>query len=88
MMNSDFVAGRAGNLAASLLEETDADVAQRIDRAYLSILNRTATAEEIESGGAYLERLVHDGPGALAVRDAWKSLCKILIASNEFIYVD
>ena len=88
MMNSDFVAERAGNLAASLLEKTDGDVAQRIDRAYLSILNRTATTEEIESGGAYLERFVHDNPGALAPRDAWKSLCKILIASNEFIYVD
>ena len=48
MMNSDFVAERAGNLAASLVEKTDGDVAQRIDRAYLSILNRTATTEEIE----------------------------------------
>lgn len=88
MMNSDFVAERAGNLAASLLEETDGDDAQRIDRAYLTILNRYATAEEIESGGDYLEQFVHDGPGDLAVHDAWKSFCKILIASNEFIYVD
>ncbi len=73
---------------ASLLEKTNADNAQRIDRAYLTILNRSATAEEIESGGAYLERFARDNPGALAARDAWESLCKILIASNEFIYVD
>ncbi len=88
MMNSDFVAERAGNLAALLLEKTDGDVSRRIDRAYLTILNRTASTEEIESGGAYLERFARDNPGAFAARDAWKSLCKILIASNEFIYVD
>ena len=88
MMNSKFVAERAGNLAASLLEETDGDVAPRIHRAYLAILNRPATGEEIESGSGYVERLMISFPGVLAERDAWKSLCKILMASNEFIYVD
>ena len=88
MMNSKFVAERAGNLAASLLEETDGDVPRRIHRAYLAILNRPATGEEIESGSGYVERLMIRFPGVLAERGAWKSLCKILMASNEFIYVD
>ncbi len=88
MMNSTFVAERAGNLAASLLEETDGDVARAIHRAYIAILNRPATGEEIESGSGYVERLMNNFPGVLAKPDAWKSLCKILMASNEFIYVD
>ena len=88
MMNSTFVAERADNLAASLLEETDGDAPRDIDRAYLVILNRPATSEEIESGSGYVERFTNSFPGVSAERDAWKSFYKILMASNEFIYID
>ena len=88
MMNSTFVAERAGNFAASLLEETDGDAPRGIDRAYLAILNRPATTEEIESGSGYVERFTNSFPGVSEEHDAWKSFCKILMASNEFIYID
>jgi hypothetical protein len=58
--------------AAGLAKRVNSDVA----RTYLSVLGRKPTAEEAADARRY------------AGRAGFASLCKVLLASNEFIYVD
>ena len=88
MMNSDFVATRARNLARTLLDDGSTGNAQRLERAYLITLNRRAESYEIESGLAYLDRLGREPAASMEDLDAWQSLCRVLMASNEFIYLE
>ncbi len=85
MMNSEFVAERARNLATQLLE-LDADQ-DRVRRAYLHTLNRAPNPDEIDVGLTYVSS-VENKFGSAKQLDVWESLCRILMASNEFIYVD
>ena len=85
LMNSKFVAERARGLAGELLENDDA--AARVRQAYLRTLNRAPEAEEIDRGLTYVSS-VRNKFGEVGQLDAWESFCRILMASNEFIYVD
>jgi Protein of unknown function (DUF1553) len=87
MMNSEFVAERARHVAQSLLEATDLTDSARIEQAYLRTLNRRPDAEEIDTGLSYMAGL-KSRFGSVSNLDAWQSLCRILMASNEFVYVD
>jgi hypothetical protein len=87
MMNSEFVAERARNIAQSLLDAGGLSDSGRIEQAYLRTLNRRPDAEEIDTGLTYLAAL-QGRFSAVSGLDAWQSLCRILIASNEFVYVD
>ncbi|MFN0104175.1 MAG: PSD1 and planctomycete cytochrome C domain-containing protein [Bryobacteraceae bacterium] len=82
MMNSKFVAERAGALEGLLRSETDE--AARVKRAWATVLGRDPESRELSWGLAYLA-----GFPKLAKNDAaaWASLCRALMASNEFIYV-
>ena len=88
MMNSEFVADRARNLATRL-EKEHTDPAQRIDQAYLITLNRMPETEERQAALAYLGNFTgkFGGPEASGL-NAWGSFCRILMASNDFMYVD
>ena len=88
MMNSDFVATRARNLAQTLLDDSGPGHAQRLERAYLITLNRRPESYEVESGLAYLDRLGSEPSDSMEDLDAWQSLCRVLMASNEFIYLE
>ncbi len=88
MMNSDFVATRARNLARTLLDARSPGNAQRLERAYLITLNRRPESYEVESGLAYLDRLGSEPSDSMEDLDAWQSLCRVLMASNEFIYLE
>jgi hypothetical protein len=88
MMNSDFVEKRSENLARELLDENSADAARRAERAYLITLNRKPEASEVDQALTYVERMRNKFDGATSPHDAWKSLLRILIASNDFMYVD
>jgi len=85
MMNSEFIYQRAHSLAEQLLASSGDRL--RIQRAYLRILNREPTAQEIDAGLTYIHRFEQkfSGSGRL---DAWQSLCRILIGSNEFLYLN
>ena len=70
-----------------------ADVQQRIQQLYLQVLGRTADLQELASCLAHLEKysaaLEEDGiKGADQQLQSWQSLCRALLASNEFIYLD
>jgi uncharacterized protein DUF1553/uncharacterized protein DUF1549/cytochrome c len=87
-LNSEFLAERSQNLARSLLAGKTTDDAQIVRRAYLRILNRRPSPDEVASARKYLA-----GYRAKFVRgkkrlDAWASLSRVLMATNDFNYVD
>ncbi|MEZ5364609.1 MAG: hypothetical protein R2748_20300 [Bryobacterales bacterium] len=55
--------------------------------AYLRTLNRAPRAAEVDNALTYISS-VKEKFGDLQELDAWESYCRILMASNEFIYVD
>ncbi|MEX2261835.1 MAG: PSD1 and planctomycete cytochrome C domain-containing protein [Bryobacteraceae bacterium] len=86
MMNSEFLTERTNNLTRSLLGRELSD-AQRLESAYLRILNRKPAGGEVDAGLTYIAGFTSK------FRDqdreaAWQSFCRILMASNDFIYVD
>jgi Protein of unknown function (DUF1549)/Protein of unknown function (DUF1553)/Planctomycete cytochrome C len=92
MMNSPFVMEQAKAFAEELQKsgKTDAD---RINDAYLRAFGRAATPTEIARSIAFLTRYqtalartVADAPKRQQI--AWQSLCQVILASNEFIYVN
>ena len=87
MMNSEFLTERSRNLASSLLTQKNWSQAQRLQEAYLRVLNRYSAADEIETGLEYIEGFQKRFGNSVQELDAWQSFCRILMASNEFIYL-
>ncbi|MBM3739172.1 MAG: DUF1549 domain-containing protein [Acidobacteria bacterium] len=84
MMNGGFVAGRARAIAVRLLGDKTLDDEARIRKAHLAVLATPAREEFVRAATAYVERF----PGTADRTAAWTSLCRALISSNEFLYVD
>ena len=82
MMNSDFVAERAQNLAKQV---ESLEPAARVQSLYLRVLNRPAEPREIDAGLSYIEGFQKRGKSAA---DAWASFGRVLLASNEYMYLD
>ena len=78
MMNSEFVRERATTLAELTLKASD-NPQQRVETAYLKVLSRRPSTAEIASALDYV-----NGAGDRG----WPSLYRVLLASNEFVYVD
>ncbi len=101
MMNSQLVAEHAKTLAGQLLEIGDeGDVKdngstdeRRVHSLYRRVLSRPPTAAETQRAIAYVNRmrqaLESHGEEAATIRlVAWHSLCRAVIASNEFLFVE
>ena len=87
MMNSEFVASRAGNLAEQLLADPARTESERARYAYMTVLTREPDAREIDSALSYVGNYTARFDGSTP-QEAWQSYCRILLASNDFIYVD
>ncbi len=87
MMNSEFVAERADNLARQLLSTQDLADSDRLRRAYLRVLTRHPDSSELDRAMSYISGFA-DRFADATPQDAWRSYCRILLASNDFIYVD
>lgn len=95
MMNGEAVSSRSRELARSLLA-LKGDEARRVSAAYLWTLGRSPEAEEVQESLSYLDSYKKKGlavaqaSGAVTTPnlDAWQSFCRVLLSSNEFIYVD
>jgi hypothetical protein len=86
MMNSKFVTERSRALASKLLK-SGTDDAGRVREAWETVLGRAPAAGEVRGSLAYMAgfpKLPGNDEGRLL---AWASLCRTLIASNDFIYV-
>ena len=100
-LNSGLVKDSALAVAKSLLARGDLDEPARIREAYVRVLNRPATAPEVQRARRFLAGLAasSDGtlePGRVASPPAggesllgdWAALCQTLLACNEFAYRD
>ena len=94
MMNSEFVAEQTGLLAQQLLDHRQLEDADRVRRLYQRALGRRATDAEIQMAvdyvRQYLARVTEaDGDDPEQPRRAaWQSLCRAVLSTNEFIYLD
>ena len=77
LMNSDFANETATGTAAALGRTGG----ERIGLAYRRVLGRPPTDEENDLASRYVGAGADQG-------EAWASLCKMLLASNEFHYVE
>jgi len=85
-MNSDFVAERAMNVAQSLAQK-EPDPAKRVQSAYWTMLDRAASPDEVDGGLSYIASFRKKVQQASEL-EAWQSFCRILLASDDYIYVD
>ena len=88
LLNSDFVLERAKSFSARLEREADDETA-RAQRAYLIAWGREAGMKDLESARTFLESQTAEYPADPNPRlRAWIDFCQMLLASNEFLYVD
>ena len=74
MMNGDLVNEEASHLAERIAGTAGADPRARITRAFETVLNRPPNAEELNK--------FEDAGYSLV------SICRVLLNSNEYLYVD
>ena len=87
MMNSEFAANRSLGVAKLLLEDTALSDQERVARAYTLILARPPDAREVARALEYVGGL-EEKLGAPGTRlAAWQSFCRLLLSTNEFVYV-
>ena len=94
VMNSKFFDGRARGFAERLLDRPSGADAARVDRAYLMALARKPTSDELQFSLDYVRNYPSSSLQKISGETtdhqltAWQGLCRILMASNEFHYVD
>src|SRR5262249_13646116 len=94
LVNSEFMSEQAGHLADRVrsLSGTDAPDDRHIETAFQLPLCRKATATELESCREHLRAqtalyLTEKQTSDQAAQHALASLCLMLLASNEFLYI-
>lgn len=77
LMNSPLVGDAGQRLAARLQEDASlTDDPARLSRAYLMLLGRPPSPEEVQIGVAYV------------ARSSWSHYLQVLLCTNEFLYLD
>ena len=85
VMNSGFADRAAGGIAKRLLERSS----DRLGAAYKLVYARPPTERERGRARNFIEAFAARQTSSDRPQEAaWKSLCKMLLASNEFHYVD
>jgi len=86
LLNSEWVVDRARGLADQVLKSGASTDAERVDHAWRIAFGRTATKEEQQRTGLYLESARKSASNDTD-RTAWTLVCQALMASAEFRYV-
>jgi hypothetical protein len=87
-LNSEFLYERSRNIAKSLLDWKEMDGAARVETAYALILNRRPEKGEIDQALNYVAGFKRKFAGENADQKAWRSFCRVLMSSNDFVYID
>ena len=82
MLNSSFMLGRAGSLAARLTMDPKEGDKSRIERAYRLLFGREPEKAELRLACEFLRR-----PGTPTM-SRWEQYAQVLLTSNEMLYVD
>jgi hypothetical protein len=95
MMNSKLVQDEASRLAQRVLREDIETNAERINALHEIVYGRVATAEDVDKCTQFLQRYrelsaedMDDDVSATADLVVWQGLCRVLLAANEFAYLD
>ncbi len=84
VLNSEFMIARARSLAAKLAAE-EKDETARIRKAFLRLYGRPAREREVRMGLAFLHAPEESAKGTL---HRWEQYAQVLLAANEFTFVD
>ncbi len=88
LMNSQFVNDRARGVATKMLEHETLSEAARIRQMYLKIFCREPDNAEIDSALSYIASLKERLSKQDSQLTAWTSFCHVLLAANEFLYIE
>jgi len=93
IMNSKIVIEQAEALAQNVLTDGSMDDKARVDRLFMQLFGRVAQDGERLSCLSHIEQYQKalaetDVPVEEHLVSSWQSLCRALLASNEFIYLD
>jgi cytochrome c553 len=93
MMNSDFIMQQTSDFAEQVLHETHLDRAGKVKLVYERVYSRPASELEVSRALAYLNQYRQElEPLEMTPEEkeqrTWQSLCRVLISSNEFLFVD
>jgi mono/diheme cytochrome c family protein len=89
VLNSEFMARQARALSSRLTRDATEPDASRVGRAFLLLYGRPATEREVQVATEFLAG--HDEPSGQPVRNRltrWEQFAQVLLAANEFLYVD
>ncbi|MBS1791920.1 MAG: PSD1 domain-containing protein [Acidobacteria bacterium] len=87
-LNSEFLTERSATLVKTLLADAALNDSARIEALYLRVLNRKAEQNEIEQALKYITAFRQKATGENPGHKAWQSFCHVLMASNDFLYID
>ena len=92
LVNNEFMHQKANGLAGALLDHSR-DPKDRTESAYLRVFGRKPTEVELAKCSTFVDQYVRslESEGVSDDRremEAWSSLVRTLLASNEFIYLD
>lgn len=90
-MNSPLVTESAAALATTLLAQKDLDDAGRVRTLYVTAYGRPATPSEearMTNAAARFETSVEGKDAADRRMKAWTLVCQVVLAANEFVYVN
>jgi hypothetical protein len=93
MMNSQFVAEQSQRMAERLFAEEPSDDATRVNRAWRLAYSRPPSADEVAFSlkyvAAYSGHYKTQFPDRTDVElRSWQSLCRAIMAANEFMFVE
>lgn len=92
MLNSELVAECSKTLAERLLADISADPLQRLERLYLAAYSRPPSKIELEAALNFVKYFEirwttqHPDKAREAELRAWQSLCRSVMAANEFVF--
>jgi len=87
VLNSPFMLNQARAFSKRLQQEAGDDPAARIQLAFQLAFSREPTADELQLGLDYVSAVDTDGQPQNALT-RWERYAQILLASNEFLYID
>jgi len=88
VMNSPFMLEQAKALAARVQAEVPNNPVGQIQRAFQLAYSRPATNAELEIGQTYLQGKEDEQSARDNKLSRWERYAQILLASNEFMYLD
>jgi len=95
MMNSKLVQEEAIRLAQRVLQEDVGTDSERINVLYEIVYGRMATSEDVDKCHQFLQRYrdlstqhMDDDVSTAGDLVVWQGLCRVLLAANEFVYLD